>query len=122
MLPALWAVPVTPSNSLWTLNFPFTSSTFKTNILSVDIPKISFGLIFLEEKSPATSMLVTIPVALVFPSSTFKVNRAVLNPIRCWPSIPLRLSVDKPETVTTSPLSKSWGWGENPMTFPVWLS
>ena len=106
----LWALG---DNATWVnfpmVNFPFTSSTFKTNILSVDIPKTSFALIFLGEKLPATSILVTIPVTPVVPSPTFKVNCAVLNPIRCLPSSLLKVSVDKPETLITSPILKSCG-------------
>ena len=71
------------------------------------MPKTSFALIFLGEKLPATSMLVTIPVTPVVPSPTFRVNVSVLNPIRCLPSRLLKLSVDKPETVMASPITKS---------------
>ena len=40
-----WAVPVTPSNSLFTLILSFTSSTLRTKNLSVVIPKTSFATI-----------------------------------------------------------------------------
>ena len=54
-------------------------------------------------KSPAISILVTIPVTPVVPSPTFKRNLDVLNPIRCCPSSLLSVSVDKPDTLITSP-------------------
>ena len=44
--------------------------------------KISFALTLLGEKSPITSMLVTIPVIPVVPTPIFKANLDVLNPIR----------------------------------------
>ena len=52
----------------------------------VPIPErliISFEFIFRGEKSPATSMLVTIPVAIVSEIAVSKSNFEVLNPIRC---------------------------------------
>ena len=130
--PSLWTTPTTPLNSLWTLNLPFTSSMFKTNIFSVrgkplvlPIPErltISFALIFRGEKLPVTLMLVTIPVIPVVPTPTFKANLDVLNPIRCLPSNFLSVSVDRPETVIISPSNSPWGWLENPVTFPLLLS
>ena len=45
--------------------------------------KISFAFIFLGEKSPITSMLVTIPVVVATATPAFKANLDVLNPILC---------------------------------------
>ena len=130
--PSLCIIPTTPLNSLWTLNLPLILSTFKTNMVSVrgnplvlPIPerlKISFALILLGEKSPITSILVTIPVVVATATPAFKTNLDVLNPIRCWPSRPLSVSVDKPDTVTISFSNNPWGWVESPVTFPVLLS
>ena len=99
------AVPKTPSNSLLALIFPLTSSTLRTKNLSVVIPRTSFVII--EFKLPETDILVTIPVAAVVPIPTFSCKNEVLNPIRCLPSRLLKVSVERPETVTTSPKTKS---------------
>ena len=55
---------------------------FDDNV-AISLPRISFELIFRGDKSPAKSILVTIPVAPVVPRPTFKRNLDVLNPIRC---------------------------------------
>ena len=115
------AVPKTPSNSLLTLTLSFTSSTLRTNNLSVLIPKTSFGVIAFWDKLPVTDISITIPVAAVVPIPVFKSKNDVLNPILCFPSNFLKVSVDNPETVTTSPTTKSCGWLERPITFPFWL-
>ena len=116
-----WAVPRTPSNSLLTLTLLFTSSTLRTNILSVVIPNTSFGEIEPLDKSPVTDISVTIPVEPVVPIPVLRRKNAVLNPTWCLPSSSLRVSVDKPDTVTISPTIKSWGCDEIPITLPVWL-
>ena len=116
-----WAVPKTPSNSLLTLTLLLISSTLRTNILSVVIPKTSLAAMVFLDKSPVTDKSVTIPVAPVVPIPVLRSRNDVLNPIWCLPSNCLRVSVDKPDIVTISPTIKSCGCDDNPTTFPVWL-
>ena len=66
-------------------------------------------------------MVVTIPVVPVVPIPVFNCTNDVLNPIWCFPSNFLRVSVESPETVTRSPTTKSCGWDESPVTFPFEL-
>ena len=115
------AVPKTPSNSLLTLILLLTWSTFKTKNLSVVIPKTSFGERKFGAKLPVTEISVTIPVAPVVPIPVFNCKNEVLNPTRCLPSNVRKESVERPETVTTSPTIKSWGWDESPVTLPFEL-
>ena len=75
-----------------------------------------------EDKSPVTEILVTMPVAVVVPIPVFNFKNEVLNPIWCLPSSVLRVSVERPETVISSPITKSWGWDDNPVTSPLDLS
>ena len=117
----VWAVPRTPSYSLWTLNLLLTSSIFRTSICSVPIPIISLGTILCLEILPAIGILVTIPVAPVVPIPVFKNRKEVLNPIVCLPLISLIESVESPETVMRSPCAKPCGCVESPVTWPVLL-
>jgi hypothetical protein len=64
---------------------------------------------------------VTIPVADVVPIPVLNCKNEVLNPIWCLPSNFLKVSVESPETVTTSPTTRSWGWDESPVTVPSCL-
>ena len=116
------AVPKTPSNSLLTLILLLTSSTLRTKNLSVLIPRTSFGATEAGDKSPATDILVIIPVAPVVPIPMPNFKNEVLNPIWCLPSSVLKVSVERPETVISSPITKSWGWDDNPVTSPLDLS
>ena len=116
------AVPKTPSNSLLTLILLLTSSTLRTRNLSVLIPRTSFDEIESGDKSPNADILVTIPVAPVVPIPVVSLKNEVLNPIWCLPSRLLKVSVERPETVTSSPITKSWGWDDNPVTPPFDLS
>ena len=113
------AVPKTPSNCLLTLIFPLTSSILRTRNLSVVIPRTSFAVTEFGDKSPDTDILVTIPVAAVVPIPVLSFKNEVPNPIWCLPSSLLRVSVERPETVTISPMTKSWGWDDNPVTSPL---
>ena len=101
--------PLTPSNCLFTLTLSFMSSTFRTNNLSVPIPKTSFGAIAFRDRSPVTDIFVTYPVSPVVPIPVFRIKNDVLNPIRCLPSSLLNESVESPDIVTTSPTTKSCG-------------
>ena len=85
------------------------------------MPIISFGAIASGVKLPVTDKLVTIPVDAVVPMPVFKSKNEVLNPIWCLPSSCLKESVDNPDTVITSPTTKSWGWVDNPITLPFEL-
>jgi len=110
------AVPKTPSNCLLTLILLLTSSILRTKNLSVLIPRTSFDTTESGDKSPATDILVIIPVAPVVPIPIPSFKNEVLNPIWCLPSSALKVSVERPETVTSSPITKSWGWDDNPVT------
>jgi len=116
------AVPKTPSNCLLTLILLLTSSILRTRNLSVLIPRTSFATTEFGDKSPDTDILVTIPVAAVVPIPVLSFKNEVLNPISCIPSSLLKVSVERPETVTLSPTTKSWGWVDNPVTSPLELS
>ena len=118
----LCAVPKTPSNCLLTLILLLTSSILRTKNLSVLIPRTSFAATESGDKSPDTDILVIIPVAPVVPIPMPSFKNEVLNPIWCLPSSVLRVSVERPETVTSSPITKSWGWDDNPVTSPLDLS
>ena len=85
------------------------------------MPMISFGAIAFGVKLPVTDRLVTIPVAAVVPMPVFKSKKEVLKPIRCLPSNCLNESVESPETVITSPTTKSCGCVDRPVTFPFEL-
>ena len=113
--------PILLSNCLFTRILSLTLSTFRTSIFSVPMPKTSFGEIPFRDKSPVTEMFVTIPVVPVVPIPVFNCKNDVLNPIWCLPSNLLRVSVERPEIVTISPTTKSWGWDESPVTCPFWL-
>ena len=82
---------------------------------------ISFGAIASGVKLPVTDRLVTIPVTAVVPIPVFKSKKEVLKPIRCLPSNFLNESVESPETVITSPTTKSCGCDDSPITFPFKL-
>ena len=101
------AVPKTPSNCLLTLILLLTSSILRTKNLSVLIPRTSFAATESRDKSPATDILVIIPVVPVVPIPMPSFKNEVLNPIWCLPSSALRVSVERPETVTSSPITKS---------------
>ena len=116
------AVPKTPSNCLLTLILLLTSSILRTRNLSVLIPRTSFDTTESGDKSPDTDILVIIPVAPVVPIPMPSFKNEVLNPIWCLPSSVLRVSVERPETVISSPITKSWGWDDNPVTSPLDLS
>ena len=116
------AVPKTPSNCLLTLILLLTSSTLRTKNLSVLIPRTSFAETESGDKSPDADILVIIPVAAVVPIPVLSFKNEVLNPIWCLPSSVLRVSVERPETVISSPITKSWGWDDNPVTSPLDLS
>ena len=85
------------------------------------IPITSFGAILCGVKLPVTDILVTIPVAAVVPIPVFKIKKEVLNPILCLPSNWRKESVERPETVITSPTTKPCGWDDNPVTLPFKL-
>ena len=85
------------------------------------MPMISFGAIASGVKLPVTDRLVTIPVAAVVPIPVFKSKKEVLNPIWCLPSNCLNESVESPETVITSPTTKSCGCDDSPITSPFEL-
>ena len=82
---------------------------------------MSFGAIASGVKLPVTDRLVTIPVAAVVPIPVFKSKKEVLKPIRCLPSNCLKESVERPDTVITSPTTKSCGCDDSPITFPFEL-
>ena len=67
--PTVWLSPTGPSISRNTLNLEFTVSIFKTLTLSVPIPKISLGTIFVADKLPDTEKNVTKPVTDVEPTA-----------------------------------------------------